>query len=72
MPIEEKIHAFELGFIMDQTKQNLLARLRTPEPFDKDAWILRDMATGQVLAKRIAGVIDIDQDVCLKVLGEPV
>ena len=72
MPIEENIHSFELGFIMDQTKQKLLARLRTSEPFDKDAWILRDMATGQVLAKRIAGVIDIDQDVCESVLGEPV
>lgn len=72
MATDADIHSFELGFIMDQTKRKLLERLRSPEPFDKDAWILRDLATGQVLAKRIAGVIDIDQDVCERVLGEPV
>ncbi len=72
MATEEDIHAFDVGFIMDQTKQKLLARLRSTEPFDKDAWILRDLASGKVLAKRIAGVIDIDQDVCKRVLGEPV
>ena len=72
MPIEENIHSFELGFIMDQTKRKLLERLRSSEPFDKDAWVLRDMASGKVLATRIAGVIDIDQEVCERVLGEPV
>ena len=72
MAMDRNVHSFELGFIQDHTKQELLARLRTPEPFDKQAWILKDLASGAVLAKRIAGVIEIDQDVCQKVLGEPV
>lgn len=72
MAIDPKVHAFELGFIHDRTKQELLARLRTTEPFDKQAWILRDLASGEILAKRIEGVIEIDQEICTKVLGEPV